>query len=202
MNQGERFFLGGDEAGNPKGPGYFVVSLVASEQPRTIAEELDRLRQKRRLREDFIFSFHESSNAVRFAFLTAFPSLPLRAWALVVDKSKLGPQHDARKSLDIWGEFVADLILRLPPEVVAGAIITLHDYDNPRKAERLIRRLLSERIGDPQKRVKKVRCRPARSQALVQCADMLAGAIYRNYAANDSRFYGLIRNKLENLWEF
>lgn len=57
-------------------------------------------------------------------------------------------------------------------------------------------------IGDPQQRAKRVKCRPARSQALVQCADMLARAIYRNYTDNDSRFYNLIKSKLENLWEF
>ena len=202
MNGGERFFLGGDEAGNPKGPGYFVVALVASKQPRVISEELNRLREKRHLPEDFIFSFHESSNAVRSAFLSTLSSLPLQAWALVVDKGNLEPRHDTRQSLEIWGEFMADLILRLPSEIVAGAIITLHDYDNPRKAERFVRRVLSKRIDNPQRRAKRIRCRPARSQALVQCADMVAGAIYRHYTHNDSRFYDRIESKLEDLWDF
>lgn len=202
MTTRDRYFIGGDEAGNPKGSDHFVVSLVATQQPRVIADRLKLLRRERHLRDDFIFAFHETTNAVRRAFLAAVQPMPVRVWALVVDKSRLAPQRDVRRSLDIWGEFVTDLVLRLPQEVVAGAIITLHDYDNPRRAERQLRQILSLRITDPKGRAKKVRCRPKRSQALVQCADMLAGSIRRYYSLSDPRFYNLTKNKLEDLWEF
>lgn len=201
MRKSKRFFIGGDEAGNPKGPGYFVISWVATQEPRAIADRFKMLRQKRRLPEDFVFSFHETSKAVKRAFYPVLESLPVQAWALVVDKGKLGPDHDARESLEIWAEFVVKLALRLPLPVIAEAVITLHDYDNPRRAEQLVRRLLSSGLADPEKRPNKVRCRPKRSQALVQCADMVAGAVLRRYRYGETEFFDLAKPKLEDLWE-
>ena len=166
---------------------YFVITLVIfeiEEDADDISRRIDLLRQELHLPLRYEFHFFKTKTAIRRAFLTAAGHGRFTYCALVVDKRKLsGPGYDSHDSF-YQSVCAAAFIEALPWLHEAN---TQFDESGSREFRKsLASHLLCSinRGEDGFKRLKKVGTQVSKGNNLMQLADMICGAIARNYEDN------------------
>jgi hypothetical protein len=143
---------------------------------------LERIRERRGLPSSFAFRFSNCATAVREEFFRATADLPLQSWVLVIDKRQWTAEDLRLRGPERLNRHVADLVSRCPQESISKQIVLI---DLPKKenavvlAQRaaiLARLRTLEYSHAPQINA----CPDHRIQgAIVQAADMVAGAVQR-----------------------
>ncbi|MFQ5859327.1 MAG: DUF3800 domain-containing protein [Anaerolineae bacterium] len=198
----------GDEAGDPGfafdrgSTRYFVALLLLLDDPEPLRHRVDRLRQQLGLPSHVEFKFHKTSDANRRAFLAALRPHPFVGRALVIDKSRLPAEWCRMRDVEFYASCFAELITQVPTGELGGTILVLDQYGAPKTTLReLRRRLKTLGVGQVPRPFKKISLKRSKGENLIQCADMVVGALMRELSEGDSSFFDLVRDKVV-VWEF
>ena len=186
----------GDESGDVSfafGKGasrYFVLAMIATEEPETLRQTLADLRRRAGLKRTFEFRFHDlTSLRLRQRVFETLQAAPFDAWSLVVDKSSLPDVFRVMKGMEFYLYFVSELIRALPEDLRQGATLILDEYGSAKSLRRELRRTLKAR--GIEHRFRRILVRRSRSEALIQVADLVAGAILRRDAPKGAQAFPL-----------
>jgi hypothetical protein len=194
----------GDESGDPSfsfGRGassHFVFAMIATADPDILRACLDRVRRERGLPAYFEFSYHGLTSArLRESVFAALGQEQFSAWVIVVDKQTLPDYFRSGGGRQFYAFFVSELIRLIPGEKREGALLILDQFDPVGRALNELKRTLKHR-GIRRGFAKMVNAR-SRSEALVQAADLVAGAVLRSVTRGDTATYKQIQDKLQLL---
>jgi hypothetical protein len=143
------------------------------------------------------FKFHKTSDGNRLTFLRALRSYSWVGRALVVDKMRLREDWWNLQDVSLYAASLAQLVARMPAGELGETIMALDQFGTPQTMLRELRARLKLQVGGSVGRLfKKVVVKRSRSESLIQCADMVAGALMREITGGDSRFFDLVRGKV------
>ncbi|MBI5651644.1 MAG: DUF3800 domain-containing protein [Chloroflexi bacterium] len=172
-------YFAGDEAGDvsfsfAKGAShYFVIALIHTAEPERLRDALSALRREHHLSETFEFSFHALTNPrLKENFFVALASLPFRMWAIIVDKRALAKSFRVMSRTSFY---IYQMLADLGKSFKARAF---------------------------HRGFKKIKTKRSRSERLIQCADLVAGALLARYGKGEERYLKLIREKLASVIEY
>lgn len=176
---------------------YFVITLILTNDPYPIRKRMTELRIQMGRPAHAEFKFYTMSNDYRRQFLLAIRPFSFLAYALVVDKTQLQNRWQRTKNETRYARCFAELVKRIPAEHLNGTILTLDQFDSPMDTKQAIRHELKMLEKQPFKRIKMKR---SQSEDLIQCADVIAGAIVRDWQ-QETKFLKLIEDKV-TVWIF
>ncbi|HEC36206.1 MAG TPA: DUF3800 domain-containing protein [Anaerolineae bacterium] len=201
-------FAFGDEAGdtglkfNQGSSTHFVPTLVLTNDPDRLYTYVRDFRDSLGLHKSGELSFHRTPDRNRLAFLRGLTSLDLAVHALIVDKRMLLPELRGLDKLAFYTTFFTALLLRLIPDELEQATVTLDEFGSRNATIIALRQHLKRAYGGYVRPfVKRLTARRSRSEPALQAADMVAGAVFRYVTKGDMRFYEIIR-PYTTLWEW
>jgi hypothetical protein len=182
---------------------FFAATVVLTNEPQTIRDNLVRLRENLKLPLTTEFKFHSTPHSFRLAFLQSASTWPLTARCLYVDKRLLPPDFRRMSSSSFYAFFLAQLLDRLPVGELGNTTLVLDEFGPSQLTLRAVREAL-RRLGlwgGKTRLLKRMVFRRSRSEGVIQVADVISGAIYRWLTEGDAAYYGLIQNKVL-VWEY
>lgn len=172
--------------------------MIATAEPDALRACLDRVRHKRGLPVYFELSYHELTSArLREAVFEALSRERFSAWAIVVDKQTLPYYFRSGDGRQFYAFFVSELIRLVPGEKRKDAILILDQFDPAGRALNELKRTLKHR--EIQRGFAKMVNARSCSEALVQVADLIAGAVLRSMTRGDTVGYRQIQDKIQLL---
>jgi hypothetical protein len=193
----------GDETGDPGfafergSTRYWAIILLLLDDPEPLRQRIADLHSELNIPAHVKFKFHKTSDGNRLAFLTALRPFPFVGRALAIDKTQLPPKWQGIRDVSFYAGLLAELIMRLPKGELHETIMVLDQFGTPDTVLRELRRRL--RIQDDRqlpRPLKKILPKRSRGEALLQCADMVVGALMREIHGGDTRFFDLMRDKV------
>jgi hypothetical protein len=201
------FTFAGDESGDSsfkfeKGASrYFVVALVATDEPDTIRSMMQDLKITLRLPDQYEYKYHKlSSFKMKRLVFTALSQARFSAWALIVDKTSLMDSFKFLSSKDFYLYFVTELIQRIPDHDQQGATLILDEFGENPNIALSVRKFLKTRgiaIG-----FKRIIARDSKKEPLIQLADLIAGAVAHRDSAQGTEHTEQLLSKIEIIHEF
>lgn len=201
------FTFAGDEAGNVgfafgKGASrYFVMAVIATAEPDKLRGLLGEIRARAGLSASYEFSFHAlSSQRLRREVFETLSHATFDAWAVLVDKTTLPDTFKLMSGLDFYLYFVTELIRLIPAAKREAGTLILDEFGSSSQVKTELRHVLNVR-GIP-RQFRRIQIKRSKSEPLIQIADLVAGAILRRDARNDSGAFDYIERKVKNVLEF
>lgn len=180
---------------------YFAVAVIATQSPDGLRDLLEKLRKDSKLAGRYEFSFHKlSSDPLRKRVFTALAEADFEAWAILVDKTRLVEAFKGMSGLDFYLYFVTELIRHIPNKKRSGGTLLLDEFGYPDQTKKELKRILKAR--DISHGFRRISIRRSQSEPLIQIADLIAGAVLRRDAHNDSGAYDAIGQKINKLIEY
>lgn len=196
----------GDESGdvsfsfNKGASTHFIVALIAAHAA-TIQNNLAELRLRTGLPAAYEFSFHGlTSTTLRQRSFAALAEIEFEAWAVAVNKRQLSDAFRVMRPTEFYLYFVSEAIRLIPSEQREGATLLLDEFGSPKQMPSELRRVLKTRAIP--RHFKQIAAKRSKSEPLIQVADLVAGALLRHFAQQDSAAYRAIPGKLQKLVEF
>ena len=198
-----------DESGDPGfklargSTSHFVVAMVIfdkNEDAELTSEVIKNALIDLKIKPEFKFS--KSRDGIRDEFFNKIKHCKFRVRALVVDKKKIYSPNLRENDEKFYNYFVKQLI-NFDEIKLNNASIKIDGSGDREFKNELLRYLRSQIKPNLTFKVKFV---DSQKDALIQLADMVAGAIYRSYP-NDSRqtnrsWRKAISDKIDNIWDF
>jgi hypothetical protein len=199
------FTFAGDEAGDAsfkfkKGASrYFVVAVIATQNPDALRERLANVREKAHLPQGFDFHFNSlASEKLRTLLFETLDQADFEAWAMVVDKTVIPePVTLFASGLDFYLYCVSELIRQIPPEKRAEGTLILDEFGYPEHTRDELKRIM--RARKIKHGFQRISMRRSQSESLIQVADLVAGAILRRDAHQQSQAFDMISRKIVQL---
>jgi hypothetical protein len=197
-----------DESGDPgfkiaKGSASaFTAAMVAfrdKEQARKADETIRALAQRLRIYPEFKFS--KCRSEVRDAFFGSVKPFDFCVRAIVVRKELIYSPY-LRSNKESFYSFFVKSMLKFDDGLLQDAQIII-DGSGDRAFKRELASYFRQQLGRGQ--IKSVTFNRSEADALVQLADMCAGAIARPYRENRSdanRWRKMLEPKIQDVWEF
>lgn len=197
----------GDEAGDvsfafDKGASaYFVLAIIATDQPEALRKALETFRNQHRLPEAWEFSFHDiTSLRLKEQVFAALSTLPFTARVIVVDKRRLPELFRVMPRRSFYTFFLSELIRCIPEAERQEAILVLDEFDRAGKTVADLGRIL--KVRQIRRGFKKIEGKRSRGEPLIQVADLIAGAVLYRYSRGDDRFWQMVAEKLLEVVEY
>ncbi len=177
---------------------YFTITLVLTNHPEQIRQQIEQLRTKLQLTARTEFKFYKMSHNFRTRFLSMLQPLPFIAYVILVDKTELTRDWQQINSSQFYARCLAELTAHIPESNLDKTSLTLDQFGPLTITKAAIRRELKKVGKRPFKHIKMKR---SQGNDLIQCADMVAGAVSRGWERRDKRFLRLIESKV-TIWQF
>lgn len=201
------FTFAGDESGDAsfsfkKGASrYFVVTVIATQSPDELRRLLEKLRQDSGLPQRYEFGYHKlSSVQLRTRVFSAHADAKFDVWAILVDKTSLTEAYKAMSGLDFYLFFVSELIRQIPNQKRMGGTLILDEFGSANQTKDELKRIMKAR--NISHGFRRISIRRSKSEALIQIADLIAGAIWRRDTRNDTGAYEMIERKIKKLVKY
>lgn len=201
-NAHSRQYIFGDEAGDTgfafqKGASsYFVFLLILVDDPEPMRQAIDQLRRKLKLPAWVEFKFHKTSRKHREVFLRTLKAFSFSCYALVLDKRKLPAKWHIMDDVDFYVSCFATLISQSPLVELERAFLVLDQFGPPKLTRRKLRLAVKRQFGQNFLPFEKISLKRSDGDNLLQCADMMAGALLRAYNEKDKRYFNLVKPKI------
>lgn len=182
---------------------HFVIALVIFDQPLDAEEtglHIKRLRQRLNVSSQYEFKFSQSKDYFRYQFLDTVRNDPFRIRAMVVDKRRIySPTFKDDK--DSFYNYFASQVVKHNHGKITGAGLYI-DGSGSREFKRAFESNLRSKVKNGT--ISKCKFVNSKDNNLIQLADMVSGAIYRqhNPIRPDDTYIEYVRHKIEDLWEF
>lgn len=201
------FTFAGDEAGDvsldfEKGASrYFVPVLISTQAPDALRERLVILREELSVSKRHEFKFHRMTDAnLRQRVFSTLARADFQAWGLIVDKTRLPKIFDNTPGIKRYTHFITELLSVIPADLQKDATLILDEFGSTPDLRIELRRAMAERHVP--KLFKRVIVRPSNRESLIQIADLMAGAVLRRDAQNDSEAFDVVAKKFRKLEEY
>jgi hypothetical protein len=201
------FTIAGDEAADASfkfergASRYFVVAVVATQNPEDLRSLLADVRQSSHLSQGFDFHFNSLASAkLRNLLFTTLSAADFEAWGILVDKTTLPDTFQFMSGLDFHLYFIAELISQIPFERRAEGMLILDEFGSAEQTRRALIHVMKTR--HIQHGFRRISIRRSQSESLIQAADLVAGAILRRDAHNESEAFDMISRKIKKLIEY
>lgn len=147
------------------------------------------------------FKFSKASRDARDAFFQAIAPFNFRVRVLVVRKEQIYSGR-LRSDKDAFYQFFVKTMMKFDNGRLQAARVIIDG-----SGERAFRRDLQSHLRKHAAAgaIKDIRLKDSRGDSLVQLADMCVGAVARSYRTDrpdHGRWRKMIRNKLDDVWEF
>lgn len=169
---------------------FFEDAFSASACDRGIDEFRARIGKKR----SFEFHFTNCSDRIRREFFQAVSTEEFSYHGFVLRKRGLHP--GAFKTKQAFYDNVVGWICENARPTMTNAKVVIDECGDREFQNRLstaLKRRMNEEDGTV--RIRKVKMEPSHSNNLLQLADMICGAVGREYSKNEGTFRGLIRGR-------
>lgn len=180
---------------------YFVAALIGAANPDQLRRTLDDLKTQNNLPAGFEFKFHRlSSKRLRQALWSALNAVDFQAWVVVVDKSSLPDLLRIMPPSTFYAYFLNEAVQLAPEGLREKAPLWLNEFDRADKTLsefKLVAHQRGLRYG-----FRRIRAARSRSEALIQAADLVAGAVLRHYDRGDSEAFNRLTGKKNALVEY
>ncbi len=185
----------GDLGFDKKSSNHIVIALLITKNPFKVERCIKKIRQrklKKKLKELPEIKFNKSNDIIRKKTLSCITKEPIELAYIVLDKNRVSPSRQNPKQ-KIYNFITGYLMRNLP-------------YENTTKLELIVDKRISNKVVrtdfDRYVREKtgfKVDISHENSEynKCLQATDFIAGAIFRKYESNDSRFYNLIKDRIK-----
>ena len=185
----------GDLGFDKKSSNHIVIALLITKNPFKVERCIKKIRQrklKKKLKELPEIKFNKSNDIIRKKTLSCITKEPIELAYIVLDKNRVSPSRQNPKQ-KIYNFITGYLMRNLP-------------YENTTKLELIVDKRISNKVVrtdfDRYVREKtgfKVDISHENSEynKCPQATDFIAGAIFRKYESNDSRFYNLIKDRIK-----
>jgi len=189
----------GDESGDVSfnfGKGasrYFVMAVIATDQPQNLREALDDVRTEFNLPAGYEFGFNSmgSASVLRRKIFSRLRQEDFSAWAIIADKTTLPRIYSSVKRLDFYLFFITELLQSIPGELREGATLILDEFGGEPNLPLEFRRHMKRR--NIPRHFSRVLTKRSKSEPLIQIADLVAGAIFRRDSRREADAFELIR---------
>jgi len=180
----------------------FVMAMVMfndGEAARQTSDAIDLLRANLGFRTEF--KFNKSREEVRDAFFGAIKGHPFRIRAIVVEKQRIR-SNILREQKDAFYNFFLKTMVRFDNGRLTAARIIIDG-----SGDRAFRQGLAKHVtrNAAKGAIKDVRFKDSANDALVQLADMCAGAIARSYRKDRTdadRWRKMLGKHIDDVWDF
>ncbi len=189
---------------------HFVICLVIFDddlESEDTALRIKKLRRELNLSDEFEFKFNKCRKDFRCQFLDVVKNSQFRVRAIVMDKSKIyGPE--LRGSRESFYGYAIKMVLKFHGGTIKNAKLRLDGHGGrefKRAFNTYLRKELNSPFGNDEKVFSDLKFVDSKKNVLIQLADMVAGSIYRSYNFNKTdrlEYYNIIKNRIENIWDF
>jgi hypothetical protein len=183
----------------------FVIALVVVDDPTPLDQAVERLRQQYTLPSRDEFKFSETADRLKERFFRGIQGHNFHIRAIVIDKTMIYSERLREKHW--FYNYVTKLVLKHDDGLIYEATLVV-DKRLPGIANRQdFNTYLRRELNSGHRRIKEIKHRDSARENLLQVADMVVGAIHRQYGPKqDASFLNLISRQLSHpksdLWEF
>lgn len=188
----------------------FVIGMVIFDDPLEAEEtalRIKKLRRELRLADAFEFKFNKCRKDFRCRFLDTVKCSNFRVRAIVMKKDRIYGK-ELRSSKESFYNYAIKTVLKYHGGTIKDAKLRI-DGRGDRKFKRALsaylRRELNLQKAVNDNVIQDLKFVDSKRNVLIQLADMVTGSINRKYSADklDSSIYlDIIRNRIEDIWEF
>lgn len=200
-----------DESGDPGfklvrgSSAYFVIAMVVFDdfaEAERAGTAIAELRTRLRLKAEFKFS--KCHDDIKDAFFECVRGYPFTVRAVVVDKSAIY-RESLRERKELFYNYFVKLLLCHDNGVLTDARVKI-DGSGDRRFKKELNAYLRRQVHQGQ--VHSIRFAESHRDNLIQLADMVSGAIFRSYRADDRKHAHRWRRvlaragRLGDVWDF
>lgn len=199
-----------DDSGDPgfkidKGSSpVFVIALVIFDdtlEAEKTAVVIKQLKRDLKFPDDVEFKFHQSSDRVRKKFMASVNKFKFKIRAIVVQKKNIRSSFLANNKESFFNYIVMQ-VLKNNKHVIKKAKLKF-DRRGERKIRDNLRVYLSRELDNKSNHIfADLKFVNSKTNALIQLADMVAGAIGSSYNNKNKAFLEIIRKRVDNIWDF
>lgn len=185
----------GDLGFNPNSSNHIVIALLITNSPFMIERCIKKIRKrklKKKLKELPEIKFNKSSDNIRGKTLICIARENIEIAYIVLDKSRVNPTKQNHKQ-KIYN-FIAGYLMRNLPY---GNTVNLKLIVDKRISNKVIRADFDQYIKQKAAFKADITHENSEYNKCLQATDFIAGAIFRKYESNDSRFYDLIKDRIK-----
>ena len=197
----------GDEAGDvsfafAKGASrYFVLVVIRAAAADALDNSFSALVASNRLHDHFEFSFHDLTNPrLRERVMLAMGTWSFSAWTIAVDKTLLPEPFRVMPARSFYAFFLTELARHIPEAERAGSTLVLDEFDRGGRLLADLGKVFKAR--GIARGFRKISAKRSGSARLIQCADLVAGAVLWRCARQDDRYLGMIEGRLAVLIDY
>lgn len=181
---------------------YFVVALLLCPDPIPLNGAIEDLRVELGYDARYEFKFQKSSEAIRTRFLGILVRHELLIRCLVVDKQLLAWSHTNKS--ETFYQYLLGLILTHDDLRLADATLIIDQREKDKRSKQSMTTYLRKAANESpagKRRIKSIRYHDSHRDNLLQAVDMVAGAVFTQYRDGNASYVGIIRSKIDDLWE-
>ncbi|MEK9164219.1 MAG: DUF3800 domain-containing protein [Chloroflexota bacterium] len=175
-------------------------ALLSIADPWPLRDRIALLRKELSVSDRFEFHFHDTNERACERFFVAIRPFPFDLRCVVVNKRTLPAEFRSLSRPSFYAHFVTELVLRAPDEAIRNHVLTIDD--STRQLAREIRLSVSKATRERglSRKFKKIVPRASRQDDLLQCADMVLGAILNWLDGAQPGYYATFAGKVRDLW--
>jgi len=179
----------------------FVVGIVFPEQPERVIDSLLALRRRLGKQDTFEFHFRQSDTVTRTAFFAAIGDEPMLGLIAVIHKEYAPPDFRRLGKVGLYSHALASLGLKAPFPLAQCRLF----LDGKGKQKQFLQQLKSNvrwacRVaGRAEQSPQDIRLLSS-AHALIQCADMLTGAVAEHVNQGDVRWTKMLSSEQTLIW--
>jgi hypothetical protein len=183
----------------------FVIALVVVDNPAPLNHTVERLRQQYKLPSRYEFKFSKTADRLKEGFFRGIRDHDFFVRAIVIDKTMIYSEHLREKHW--FYNYLTKLMLKHDDGLIHEATLVVDErlpgIVNRRHFDTYLRR----ELNTGHRRVQEIKHRDTARENLLQVADMVVGAIHRQYGPKqDASFLNLISRQISHpksdIWEF
>ncbi len=163
-----------------------------------ISEAIKKLKAQHNFTENFEFKFSRSKEKLRKEFFQTVVRLPIEYKAIVVEKSKINSPIFRQQPQQLYCETARMLFYNNNPPLekavllIDEAVVKIHH----KEFNWVLKNYLSKNT------ISKIKQKSSKKETMIQVADMIAGAISREYNHGDQTYHKMIEKQEKVLIKF
>ncbi len=183
---------------------YFVIALLLVDDPVPLHQAIHDVRLSLGKPETYEFKFTHAHHTIRQAFFHALRPYPFTVRALVVDKQRLEAPHLRKKGT--FYNYLVKMALKNDFGTISNATLVIDESFQGKGPKAglaaYLRHELNAESGGSHRKIEAVRYHQSHKDNLIQAADMIVGAIAREYEEKDAQYRHMLTKKIGNIWVF
>jgi len=174
------------------------IATLGDDNITVIGEAIKKLKIQHNLTENFEFKFSRSKERLRKDFFQTIARLPIKYKAIIVEKSKINSPILRHQPQQLYCESARMLFYDNNPPLESAvllideAVAKIHH----KEFNWVLKNYLSKNT------VSKIKQKSSRKEIMIQVADMIAGAIFREYSYKDQTYHKMVKGQEKILIKF